>query len=226
MHHSQAQVVTPRSAMIFAPHPDDETLGCGGLIALKCRQGVPVWVVLITNGEASHLYDRTANKEALPQTRWKEAQQATKTLGVPADHLFCLNQPDGQLINLSELHQEALVQALVELIETYQPEELYVPHQLDVHTDHEMTYRLIKQAQARSSQTTTLWQYPVWMFWNRLLFWNLSLRDLAYAHRMPIGEVLAAKGEAIAAYRSQHPVLPRGFLQSCARSDEIFFEDR
>jgi N-acetylglucosamine malate deacetylase 1 len=225
IHHSSEQVVTPRSAMFFAPHPDDETLGCGGLIALKRAQGAQVWVVLLTNGEASYLYDRTANPATLPQTRLQEAQRAMAILRVPSSHLFCLNQPDGQLSNLSENQQQTLVQGLLELIKTYQPEELYVPHQLDAHTDHEATYGLVKQALARSSNSATLWQYPVWMFWNRLLFWNLSTEDLTDAYRVSIDEVLEVKQKAIASYRSQHPVLPPGFLQNCLRPYEILFKD-
>lgn len=225
MHHSQERVVTSRNAMIFAPHPDDETLGCGGLIALKRSQGEQVWVVLLTNGEASYLYDRTANKTTLPQTRLQEAQRAMAILGVSSSHLFCLNQPDGQLVNLPEPQQQSLVQNLFELIETYQPEELYVPHQLDVHADHEATYGLVKQALARSSCSATLWQYPIWIFWNRLLFWNLSTKDLTHAYRVPLGEVLEMKQKAIASYRSQHPVLPPGFLQNCLQPYELFFKD-
>jgi N-acetylglucosamine malate deacetylase 1 len=222
--HSPEQVVTPRSAMVFAPHPDDETLGCGGLIALKRDQGAQVWVVLLTNGEASYLYDRTANPDTLPQTRLQEAQQAIAILGVSSSNLLCLNQPDGVLNTLSEAQRRALVQSLQELIETYQPEELYVPHQLDVHTDHEATYGLVKQALARSSSSATLWQYPVWMFWNRLLFWDLSTNNLTNAYRVPIGEVLEVKQKAIASYRSQHSVLPPGFLQNCLGPYEFFFQ--
>jgi N-acetylglucosamine malate deacetylase 1 len=224
--HSPEQVVTPRSAMVFAPHPDDETLGCGGLIALKRSQGAQVWVILLTNGEASYLYDRTANPATLPQTRLHEAQRAMAILGVPSSHLFCLNQPDGQLGNLSKSQQQTLVQSLLELIEIYLPEELYVPHQLDIHTDHEATYGLVKQALAQSTYATTLWQYPVWMLWNRLLFWNLGTKDLSNAYRVPIGEVLEVKQQAIASYRSQHSVLPPGFLQTSLRSYEILFKDK
>jgi LmbE family N-acetylglucosaminyl deacetylase len=225
IHHSPEQVATPQSAMIFAPHPDDETLGCGGLIALKRVQGAQVWVVLLTNGEASYLYDRTANPATLPQTRLQEAQRAMAILGVPSSHLVCLNQPDGQLNTLSEVQRQSLVQVLSELIEAHQPEELYVPHKLDVHSDHEMTYGLAKQALARSSHSVTLWQYPVWIFWNRLLFWNLSPQDLTHAYRVPIREGLEVKRKAIASYRSQHSVLPPGFLQNCLRPYELFFKD-
>jgi N-acetylglucosamine malate deacetylase 1 len=222
---SPEQIVRPASAMIFAPHPDDETLGCGGLIALKRSQGAQVWVVLLTNGEASYLYDRTANPTTLPHTRFQEAERAMAILGVPSSHLVCLNQPDGQLNTLSEAQRQALVQALSELIEAHQPEELYVPHKLDVHSDHEMTYSLVKQALVRSSYVATLWQYPVWIFWNRLLFWDLSTKDLANAYRVTIREGLEVKQKAIASYRSQHSVLPPGFLQNCLGPYEFFFKD-
>ncbi len=42
--------LSQKSAMIFSPHQDDETFGCGGLIALKREQQIPVVVVIITDG--------------------------------------------------------------------------------------------------------------------------------------------------------------------------------
>src|SRR5579885_2284019 len=47
--------VNDAPALIIAPHHDDETLGCGGVIALKRAAGVPVQVVILTDGSRSHL---------------------------------------------------------------------------------------------------------------------------------------------------------------------------
>jgi hypothetical protein len=52
-----------RSAVVFAPHPDDETLGCGGTIVRKIRAGARVRLVVMTDGGSSH-------RELLPAGCW------------------------------------------------------------------------------------------------------------------------------------------------------------
>jgi N-acetylglucosamine malate deacetylase 1 len=222
---SQESPMTPRTAMVFAPHQDDETLGCGGLLALKQAEGAQTWVVFLTDGEASFQYDRSADKTELSQTRCQEAKQALSILGVPDSQIYFLNQPDGQLSILPPSQQETLLQQLTKLLERHQPAEIYIPHRWDGHPDHEMTYDYVKQALERSLHSAELWQYPVWVFWNRCLFWNLTPQAFKSAHRISIHSVLALKKAAIAAYASQHPVLPPGFLQNHDIPYELFFKE-
>ena len=46
--------ITDGAALILAPHPDDESLGCGGLIAESCARGQPPLLVVLTDGAGSH----------------------------------------------------------------------------------------------------------------------------------------------------------------------------
>jgi LmbE family N-acetylglucosaminyl deacetylase len=92
--------------LIVAPHPDDETLGCGGLIQRARARGVDVHVVVITNGDAyAHDWVLVAAEDALRGTasehlalgrgRQRESLRALATYGVPADHVTFLGYPDG-----------------------------------------------------------------------------------------------------------------------------------
>jgi hypothetical protein len=75
--------------LVLAPHPDDETLGAGGLIARLRRAGVPVTIVAITDGE--HAYADTPN---LADIRIPEQIEALHRLGVPERMIHRLHLPD------------------------------------------------------------------------------------------------------------------------------------
>src|SRR5665213_2709092 len=83
--------------LIIAPHPDDETLGCGGLIASQARAGQAVDIVFLTDGAASHPGHPTLSPAQLAGARRDEAVAAAAILGVRADRLHFFNLPDSTL---------------------------------------------------------------------------------------------------------------------------------
>ena len=92
--------------LVVAPHPDDEVLGCGGVMQHAVAEGVEITVALMTNGDASELAvifgDRQLplSPEAyrrLGERRQGETLQAVGSLGVPADHVRFLGYPNGGL---------------------------------------------------------------------------------------------------------------------------------
>ncbi|MGC8492592.1 MAG: PIG-L deacetylase family protein [Syntrophobacteraceae bacterium] len=95
--------------MVFSPHPDDETLGAGGLIQRVLEAGGKVKVVFMTNGdgylEGVELEDHTSHPTASEydrygQIRRHEAERALATLGVKAHNVIFLGFPDGGLSDL------------------------------------------------------------------------------------------------------------------------------
>lgn len=94
-----------RRLLIIAPHPDDEVLGCGGLIAEAVARGIPVKIIWLTTGDgfpgAAMLVSRaTPDAQAyqlLGKTRIQEAQHACQALGVPRENLCFLGYPDRRL---------------------------------------------------------------------------------------------------------------------------------
>lgn len=211
-----------KSAMIFSPHQDDETLGCGGVIALKCRSNVPMQVVFLTDGGKAEMGDRSAHE--VVALRQREAELALSILGVSSAQIHFLQQPDGELQTLSPTQQQAVVAQLTQLLQHYQPEEVYVPHRSDPHPDHTATYRLVKQAIDEAHLTVDWFEYPIWLFWKSPLFLKLQPADLAGACLMAIDPVQAQKQQAIAAYDSQCSVLPIDFLKQFRQPYEVFFK--
>jgi N-acetylglucosamine malate deacetylase 1 len=214
--------VSDLPTIVFAPHQDDETLGCGGLIALKRSLGVPVQVVFLSNGDA---FTGTADAQ-LAQLRRAEATQALASLGVAPEQIVFWDYPDGQLRRLGAAQQAALLAQLTTLLAIETPLEIYVPHAIDQHDDHEATHDLVKQAIGQTGRPHHLYQYPIWMFWKAPLFWRLKPRHLRGWQRLNIQAVMPQKQAAIAAHASQIPTLPTGFLDRFRRPEELFYQDK
>lgn len=134
------------SIMIIAPHPDDETLATGGIIAQARQNGQEVHVVFVTLGDAfiwspvhslsGYLQDGLGYRE-LGEIRRQEALEATGILGVPEENVIFLGFPDGGLIKL--LTENYLVRyqspttkaTVVPYEDTYRPEAPYTGYALE-----------------------------------------------------------------------------------------------
>ncbi len=114
-------------ALVLAPHPDDESLGCGGTIA-RYSNKVHFTVVALSLGEAVNIPE--SNKGDL---RKKEFEDAANILG--AHVLICLDLPDG---NFPE-HAGTLRSHLTELFTKQKPQIVFVPSPVDIHPDHRET---------------------------------------------------------------------------------------
>ncbi|GGO34172.1 PIG-L deacetylase family protein [Deinococcus humi] len=109
-----------QSVLVISPHPDDESLCCGGLIAGAVRAGARVDIVWVTSGDGfeldSALLGRTLRPrlgatEHLGQRRMGEASAAAAALGVPATHLTFLGYPDGATLKLWRAGGAAVVRS-------------------------------------------------------------------------------------------------------------------
>lgn len=220
---SNPLTLSSKSAMVFSPHQDDETLGCGGMIALKRQLGIPVKVVFMTDGR---LGIARLNPEEIINIRKREAVAALANLGVASEEIQFLDLIDGDLATLLPDRLECIIARLVQLLQEFMPEEVYVPHRKDFHADHEATYKLVRRAIAQSGMKVELLQYPIWIFWQNPLSLKIKLQDIAGAYRLSINSVQAQKHQAIETYQSQIPGLSRGFLRRFFSPYEIFFKDR
>ncbi|KQX61774.1 bifunctional PIG-L family deacetylase/class I SAM-dependent methyltransferase [Angustibacter sp. Root456] len=217
-------VVGPaRPTVLLAAHPDDETLGAGGLLALTARAGVDVHVVVATDGEASHPHSPTCSRADLARWRAKEVEQAV-TLLAPDAHLHLLHLPDGAL----DHHARALEQALDALV--HHGSRVVAPWRADAHTDHETAGRVA--AQVAADRGAELLEYPIWA-WHWGAPGDVRL-PWPRAVRQPLDAVArAAKARALREHRSQiEPLSPQpgdevllspALLAHFEREDEVYF---
>jgi LmbE family N-acetylglucosaminyl deacetylase len=147
-----------RPALVFAPHQDDETLGCGGTILRKMQAGAPVQVVFMTDGSGSHSWLIPA--EELKVMRRREALLACRTLGVGEANVHFLDFPDGRLGE----HKMAGVGAVEQILAGFTPAEVYLPFAEEPPPDHAATNQIVRAALARRAWAGWVFEYPVW-FW-------------------------------------------------------------
>jgi len=193
--------------MILAPHPDDESLGCGGLVATLCAGGRPPLVVILTDGVGSHPGSQTHPPERLRQVRAAEAHEATARLGLDAKHLILMNQPDTALDPSG-----ALATQLAKLARERGCAVVLGPWVHDPHADHEAAAKLARLV-AGQLPGCRLLHYPVWG-WLLPRTTRLPMAEIT-GWRLDITGELAAKQRAIAAHVSQYGELitdsPEGF---------------
>jgi N-acetylglucosamine malate deacetylase 1 len=213
--------LTDQAALVIAPHHDDETFACGGMIALKRAAGVAVRVVFVTDGSASHI-DIATQPDRVVASRREEAMAACKILGLAESDLEFLDCPDGRLHELSNIERRDLVRRMADTIRRSGAREVYVPHHRDRHADHEATYALTIDALDLAADPVEVLEYPVWLIWKRTLVdWNLH--ELEGAERLDVSAVQSIKDRAIAVYASQLPTMPPGFVPQFSGGEEFFW---
>lgn len=191
-------LVGEQPLLVLAPHPDDETFGCGGLIA-ECRcRGQPVYVLVLTDGSGSHPGSRDYTAKRLVALRAAEAREAVRTLGVPEDHIGFLGVRDGHLGSRAT-RSDAIVADIVRFAGERGVQTIVTTWERDPHPDHRAAYRL--GVRAARQLGARLLRYPVWGWTIPPHAW-LPRVQLCGA-RIGIDRQLAVKRQAIARYRSQ-----------------------
>lgn len=144
--------------VVVAAHPDDESLGAGGLLARAHRLGWAIEVVAATDGGASHPDSPTHTPERLATIRRAELQDAVAATA-PGASVRPLGLPDSGLAD----HEDHLARTLVDLVGDGRRTLLVAPWRRDAHPDHEAAGRAAATASVRTG--ARLLEYPVW-FWH------------------------------------------------------------
>jgi LmbE family N-acetylglucosaminyl deacetylase len=116
--------------LVVAPHPDDEVLGVGGTLLRRKAEGAELAWLIVTGIS-------TAEGWKQEQIERRADQIARVTAMFEFDHVYTLNFPTTQL---DRIPVGDLVSAISGVFKAFQPEEVYVPHPSDVHTDHRAVF--------------------------------------------------------------------------------------
>lgn len=126
--------VRAASALVLAPHYDDEVLGCGGLIAGLAAASPPAVVRVLFLTDSAGGAEDVADREAYGLRRREEAAKVCEILGIAGcDHL---GLPDGAL----DRHLDAAEQGIRRAILTQRPDLLLVPSPLEISRDHRAAF--------------------------------------------------------------------------------------
>jgi LmbE family N-acetylglucosaminyl deacetylase len=182
---------------VIAPHPDDESLGCGGLIARLAALGAPPLVVVISDGTGSHPNSPSFPSERLRALREAETVAALAVLGSPAPPEF-MRLRDTAVPRPDEPGFADAVERLAVLLREAVTDTIAVSYRDDPHCDHQAAFALTTAASERIGRPVRLLEYVIW-------------NDAAAAAtppgfrewRLNIAEAVDAKQRAIHCHRSQ-----------------------
>ena len=174
--------------LVLSPHPDDEAIGCGGTLRKHVLAGDLVQVIVLTSGEKG---GHGRPEAETIRIREKEARRAAKILGIQATEFWHL--PDGAV-----KPTRAAVNRLRVKLKQFKPDNIYLPHDREMHPDHLAAVHLLRTAlPSRSARvkSITVFMFEVWTPMERM------------DHIEDISEHIQAKLAAIRAHKSQCAVV-------------------
>lgn len=178
------------SALVLAPHPDDDALGCSGSLALLNRAGASITIVFITNGEK--LYGEPS--AALAEQRKEEAVRASELLG--CERPLFLGFPDGE----ADSHIEGITNQLAVIITQKKPDIVFAPSPLDHHHDHIATSKAALKLLSPSSAF-------------KLAFYEVY-STVRFSHLVDITEIVEEKKQVIMNYNISLSKKPEVYLHA------------
>ncbi len=209
-------------AVVVAPHPDDEVLAVGGLMAELAGLGRPVAVVAVTDGKGSHPGSTAWPRSRLAHRRVGETEAALAALGVEA-LMMRLGLPDGGIAQ----HSEALIDLLQHLL--MPGDVVFTTWRWDGHPDHEAT--ALATLAATSALGARMVEVPVWGWhWAPVGDTRMPWAQACIVPLTP--DAVRRKQAAVRAYGSQlepdvssaaAPVLRPSTLQRTQRPFEVMF---
>ncbi len=172
--------------LIFAAHPDDAELCCGGLLLVSADRGWKTGVVDASRGELGSL--------GTPEIRVREAEDAARVLGLTVRRNLGL--PDGRLEDRDEYRRE-----IVRVVRELRPRLIVAPPSIDHHPDHEAVAELVRQSFYLCGVRKYLSELPPWR--PRGLLHYLGSRGGRPQVVVDVTDVIDRRAEAIRCYRSQ-----------------------
>jgi len=230
-----------KNVVIFAPHPDDEVLGCGGTIAKKLAEGYNVFVIFMTDGRYGLKevgIDKNPDPLELKTIRKEEALKAAKILGLNEENLFFLDIEDKSLSK----HKIPALEKTIKLLQDIKPAEVFFPQELEYNPDHRATNTIVKKALKKLDLYTVeyryviAWKFPIYFLLQFLNEDTLLKSMCTFLGRnlfcVDISNFLSIKMEAIKQYASQlklytivqkRPAINQSILRAALRNEERFF---
>jgi len=173
--------------VVAAPHPDDEVLGCAGVMCWLAEQGHSVEIVAVTEGEASHADSALITPHELVGRRRREQRRALAVLGLDDVPVRRLGLPDAAVAR----HERALAALLA--AELTPDSTVLVPWRHDGHPDHEAVARAGRHAAAITGATCV--EVPIWA--------RVRGRRCPPQHVLELGAFRARKVAAVDEFASQ-----------------------
>jgi LmbE family N-acetylglucosaminyl deacetylase len=149
--------------LVVAPHPDDETLGCGGLIAETIARGGSVFTLFVTDGGASHPESPAWPRRRLVAERQREAEVALELLGAGDQPRAFLRLRDSDMPKPDTPQWQSLISAIMTILVDFDPELVLLPWRRDPHCDHRDAHELLTAALDLAGTPARRLEYAIWL---------------------------------------------------------------
>jgi len=150
--------------LVISPHPDDETLGCGGTILKHKDIGDKIYWLIITNVDVKNGWEQN-----IVEKRKREIEKVEEMYGF--EKTFKLDYPTAKL---DMIPMQEIIESISKVIFEIKPAIIYLPNRSDVHTDHQITF---KAAYSRTKN----FRYP---FIKKILMYE-TLSETEFAPALP-----------------------------------------
>lgn len=190
------------ATLVLAPHPDDESLGCGGTIIRLRQAGLPVHVVFVSDGSMSHPNSPAYPAGRLRELRETEARDALSQLGVSDGACTFMRLRDTAVPVPGQPGFAEAVVTLTDLIEQVNPVTILVPWERDPHRDHRATWHLLQTARTHLTAPVRVLEYLIWL-WELGRPDDMPRPDERRVWNVRIDTVIDQRNRAIAAHVSQ-----------------------
>lgn len=196
---SPAELTGGRAFLVISPHPDDDALGVGGLIAASRQAGHRAGVVVLTDGSSSHPNSKLFPRQRLVELRRSEALLAADALGLSVSDVYLLGLQDGHAPTEGALF-EAAVDRLERVVRAIDAASVFTTWEHDPHGDHKAAFAMAIALHQRLPHLK-VWAYPIWS-------WHLDPSETLTGGettgvRVDVTPWLSRKRAAIAAHASQ-----------------------
>lgn len=145
----------PRASkvLVLSPHPDDEAIGCAGILYQHYLAKEKITVVFLTDGSQGKT--RGMSEEEIIRHRKEEAKKAAKVLGIHSI-IFWNYKDRGLCVNKESIEK------MRTLINTVIPDVVYLPYFIDEHQDHWITNKIFIEACSKITYNFKVFTYEVW----------------------------------------------------------------
>ena len=219
------------SPIVFlAPHPDDETLGGGGLLATASQLGLAPRVIYLTDGAASHVGSPAWPRARLALARRREALAALGELGVTEAATLFLGWPDAEPHAPNAPAYQETLSRLAAWLAPMPPKSLWAPWREEEHCDHQAASGLADDIAMRFPARRL--DYVVWGWKSPGLepasadrrCWRLACADRLDQRRRALARHRTQTTDLIADAETAF-IIPPELAALADRPSEIFFED-
>lgn len=155
--------IDARRVLAVAPHPDDEALGCGGLLWHLARLGRAVHVAFVTDGGASHPNSPTWPRQRLAAARENEAAAALSELGLGEATRSFMRLRDADMPVEGAPEHTAALKAASAIVRDARPDLVLLPWRRDPHRDHRDAWSLFTRAFLESGMAPQTLEYAIWL---------------------------------------------------------------